>query len=311
MSIHFLLTATHGGYNRFFCHAKISSIIQLLVIIINYSILQGLNFWIATLNLPSDLVTFSVIMQILSLLASGVTILVAGSIHIFHDSINVYFMGFFRDLARIKARKRRMRNNMAITSTKNDDKFTKSELKMLFFKQEKEDPLKDVEFNLDIDEDGKVTVLQKNSNDNASESYPDIDLAEYTREELFELGDGDNEEGVILLSIFGRVYDVSDGWKHYGEGGKYHKFAGRDVTRALSTGCLTESCLGSMVPSPTGVDSEKFELSNKTINEGKKWVSFFETHDSYKLVGVLKDSISMDEMIDKQIQTSEEEEIEN
>ena len=110
-------------------------------------------------------------------------------------------MGFFRDLARIKARKRRMRNNLAISTTNIDDRLTKSDLKMLFFKKEEEDPLADVEMDFDIDENGKLKVRRvvSGANDSDSSSYSDMDLAEYTREELFELGNGDNEEYIILI----------------------------------------------------------------------------------------------------------------
>ena len=70
-------------------------------------------------------------------------------------------------------------------------------------------------------------------------------IVEYTQEELNKYGNGNNDEGLLLLlSLYVRVYDVSEGYKYYGHGGKYHLFAGRDVTKALSTGCLAVSCLG-------------------------------------------------------------------
>lgn len=247
-------------------------------------------------------------MQFFSLVASSIVVIFAGTIHIFHDAINIYFMGFFRDLARIKARKRRMRNSMAISATSIDDRMTKSDLKMLFFKQEDEDPLADIQMDFDIDENGKLKVKQvvNGSNEVEPSSFSDIDLAEYTREELFELGNGDNEEYVILISLYGRVYDVSEGYKYYGKGAKYQKFAGRDVTRALSTACMSDSCLGPK-SSSLKESEDYFELTPKTIAEGKKWLSFFETHDSYHLVGILKDGQSLDELVDEQIQMEEKE----
>lgn len=271
-------------------------------------------------------------MQHFGIIASVITVLFAGAIHIFHDSVNVYLMGFFRDLARIKARKRRMSNDMALSSSSSSSSgLSKKDIQMLFFKQEEEDPLEDVGIHFDIDShDGTIKVVhQNNSNNNNNEgvdtdsnrnsdspsasslaSHEYGDLAEYTREELYEFGRGDNEEGVLLLSLYGQVYDVTEGWKHYGEGGKYHKFAGRDVTRALSTGCMAESCLGSIDTPPSKSSSSDndaynivdFELTPKVIAEGKKWVSFFETHDSYHLVGVLRDGRSMDELIDAHLE---------
>jgi membrane-associated progesterone receptor component len=34
----------------------------------------------------------------------------------------------------------------------------------------------------------------------------------------------------MLLSILGRVYDVGAGKAHYGVGGQYHAFAGKDIS---------------------------------------------------------------------------------
>jgi predicted heme/steroid binding protein len=280
------------------------------------------------------------------LIASAITLLFGGTIHIFHDSINLYMMGFFRDLSRIKARKRRMKNTMAISPTstgrnsKNED-FSMDDFKMLFFKTEEDDPLKDVEIHFDIDSNGNLKTIQNDNannsnnsnnsnNDSSSSSASSIiddessytDLAEYTREELYEFGNGDNEEEVLLLSLYGRVYDVSEGYKYYGEGGKYHAFAGRDVTRALSTGCMADSCLGpkhtlssASLSDSSGNNNDKayandhFELTPKIIAEGKKWISFFETHDSYHLVGILKDGRSIDDLVDEEIEMEEEVEL--
>mmetsp|Transcript_30581 Transcript_30581/g.35656 ORF Transcript_30581/g.35656 Transcript_30581/m.35656 type:complete len:241 (+) Transcript_30581:145-867(+) len=233
-------------------------------------------------------------------ITSSLAIIFAGSIHIFHHEINVYFMGFFRDLSRIKARNRRMANSMALAvGSKNSAGLTKEDLKMLFFGQEDQDPLNDVE--IQMDSEGNFVVK--------NDEYDTSNLAEYTREELYEFGDGYNEEDVILISLYGRVYDVSKGSKYYGEDGKYNIFAGRDVTRALSTGCLAESCLGPTTSrsSISSSDDDYFELNSKTIREGKKWISFFETHDSYNLVGFLKDGRSMDDLIDEQLGHAENE----
>lgn len=42
------------------------------------------------------------------------------------------------------------------------------------------------------------------------------------------------------LSILGEVFDVSKGAKHYGRGGGYQGFTGRDASRAFVTGDFTE-----------------------------------------------------------------------
>lgn len=190
------------------------------------------------------------------------------ALNYFKHDIDIYFMGFFRDLARLKARRRRMDNGkaMSIVSSKKD-------FKMLFFKLEEEDPLQ--------------SIIDEKSGDSSEELKYIHDLPIYTREELFEHGNGENEETrKILLSLYGRVYDVSAGEKFYGAGGPYHSFAGRDVTHALSTGCLIDSCLGSVTSSE---QQQTFNFTETESSEGKKWLAFFETHDSYSHVGMLND----------------------
>ncbi|ONL94622.1 BTB/POZ domain-containing protein NPY2 [Zea mays] len=50
---------------------------------------------------------------------------------------------------------------------------------------------------------------------------------------------GTNEELPILLAILGSVFDVTKGRSHYGPGGGYHHFAGRDASRAFVSGNFT------------------------------------------------------------------------
>lgn len=57
----------------------------------------------------------------------------------------------------------------------------------------------------------------------------------FTPEQLKQFDGHDSEKGVYL-SFLGIVYDVSRGIKHYGPGGTYSVFAGRDATRAFVTG---------------------------------------------------------------------------
>ncbi len=55
-------------------------------------------------------------------------------------------------------------------------------------------------------------------------------------------------------------------------------FAGKDVTRALCLGCKRDDCL---VRSTEG-------LTEKELNEGKRWLSFFQMHDKYPYMGQLE-----------------------
>lgn len=125
------------------------------------------------------------------------------------NTVNYFMMGFFRDVGRIKARNRRMKNENALASSSNWDILLK-----------RDDPLEGVDF------DKEKSARQDT----------------FTLSELQEFGNG-RDGKPLLLSIFSRVYDVSAGQKYYGEGGNYHMFAGKDVTFALCTGCKTEECL--------------------------------------------------------------------
>ncbi|KAI0522974.1 hypothetical protein KFK09_005363 [Dendrobium nobile] len=50
---------------------------------------------------------------------------------------------------------------------------------------------------------------------------------------------GTDEKLPILLGILGSVFDVTRGKSHYGPGGGYHHFAGRDASRAFASGNFT------------------------------------------------------------------------
>ena len=159
-------------------------------------------------------------------------------------AVNYFLMGVVRDVGRIKARKRRLSHNShAVTSN----------FEILL---RRDDPLQGVDF----DSEAQHTSLTT-----------------YTSKELSEYGDG-RDGRPLLLSVFGRVYDVSAGEKFYGDGGAYHMFAGKDVTKALCTGCKEGECL---VRDTTG-------LTERQISEGKRWLSFFQMHDKYAYKGNLE-----------------------
>eukprot|EP00980_Cylindrotheca_fusiformis_P005672 scaffold1184_cov132-Cylindrotheca_fusiformis.AAC.93 len=186
------------------------------------------------------------------------------------NAINYFLMGFFRDVGRIKARNRRLQNANAMIASGNK----KNNWDIIF---KRDDPLEDLDFESEQDND---TSAERRST--------------YTLQELAEFGDG-SEGRPILLSIFGRVYDVSAGSKFYGAGGNYHMFAGKDVTRALCTGCKSDECL---VRNTDG-------LTEKQLAEGKRWLSFFQLHDKYSYVGDLEGDREawLDALIESDIKT--------
>uniref|UniRef100_A0A1I7XGD5 Cytochrome b5 heme-binding domain-containing protein n=1 Tax=Heterorhabditis bacteriophora TaxID=37862 RepID=A0A1I7XGD5_HETBA len=98
--------------------------------------------------------------------------------------------------------------------------------------------------------------------------------------EQLSLFDGSRPSRPVYLAILGRVYDVDKGKKHYGKGGGYYFFAGKDATRAFVTGDFTEKGLIDDTESLSHDDLlEEYDLGIRD------WVSFYEK--DYKLVGVV------------------------
>jgi predicted heme/steroid binding protein len=194
-------------------------------------------------------------------IAPLVSIAVAGFLQ--RKALNLILMGFFRDLGRIKAKNRRMRENpnALVARTSSWDILLK-----------RDDPLQGVEF--------ETTSADQGSS------------ASFTLQELQEFGNGRGGTP-IFISVFGRVYNVTAGDRYYGEGGSYGMFAGKDVTRALCLGCREPECL---VRSTEG-------LAEKQIDEGKRWLAFFQLHDKYNFVGNLE-GVDSEAWLDDLVETT-------
>lgn len=106
-------------------------------------------------------------------------------------------------------------------------------------------------------------------------------------------------ESNVCFSFSIDSYDVTEGEKYYGEDGSYSMFAGHDVTRGLCLGCKSEECL---VRSTEG-------LTEKELDEGKRWLSFFQLHDKYHFVGNLEGDDSeawLDSLVESTINEKED-----
>ncbi|WJX32775.1 Membrane-associated progesterone-binding protein 4 [Trifolium repens] len=79
----------------------------------------------------------------------------------------------------------------------------------------------------------------------------------------------------ILLGILGSVFDVTKGKTHYGLGGGYNHFAGRDASRAFVSGNFTGD----------GLTDSLRGLSNTEVKSVVDWRDFYLR--SYKYVGKL------------------------
>eukprot|EP00962_Isochrysis_galbana_P026520 scaffold8236_cov123-Isochrysis_galbana.AAC.4 len=98
----------------------------------------------------------------------------------------------------------------------------------------------------------------------------------FTAEDLKRVAD-ERRETLLLLTVVGKVYNVTAGRKYYGVGEGYEGFAaGRDASRAFVDTTLFER---------EGVD----DLANLTLSECKgveHWSNFYAKHEEYTFAGV-------------------------
>ena len=81
----------------------------------------------------------------------------------------------------------------------------------------------------------------------------------------------------IWISIFGEVYDVTEGENHYGKGGSYQIFAGRDASPCYITGDFDDE----------GANVGVHTISNKDLVAIDHWRGFYKDSEEYHQVGVL------------------------
>eukprot|EP00884_Botryococcus_braunii_P001478 jgi/Botrbrau1/11330/Bobra.0038s0089.1 len=81
----------------------------------------------------------------------------------------------------------------------------------------------------------------------------------------------------IYLAILGQVFDVTRGRKHYGKGGGYGFFSGKDASKAFVTGDFE----GDLVDDVSA-------LSPEDLKSLVDWRSFYQSHKEYKYVGKLE-----------------------
>lgn len=98
-------------------------------------------------------------------------------------------------------------------------------------------------------------------------------LTLFTPEELSSYNGETNPK--IYLSIIGRVFDVTEGGRHYGPGGSYHFFVGKDASRSFVSGQFTAEHLTPNIS----------DFSYSDINSLQSWVGFYE--EKYPEIGRL------------------------
>ncbi|KAL3502440.1 hypothetical protein ACH5RR_036889 [Cinchona calisaya] len=98
----------------------------------------------------------------------------------------------------------------------------------------------------------------------------------FSVEEL-SLYNGSDPQQPIYLGILGTVFDVTKGKSHYGSGGGYNHFAGRDASRAFVSGNFTGD----------GLTDSLHGLSSSEVKSVVEWRDFYFRTYIYigKLVG--------------------------
>uniref|UniRef100_A0A182W5K1 Cytochrome b5 heme-binding domain-containing protein n=1 Tax=Anopheles minimus TaxID=112268 RepID=A0A182W5K1_9DIPT len=95
------------------------------------------------------------------------------------------------------------------------------------------------------------------------------------------------ESNLLYLVILGHVYDVTDGFKHYGPGQSYHMFVGHDATRSFVTGEFDQ-----YTPELSDVSS----LKETELKQLLTWKEFYDKTYRYvgKLIGRYFDTLGQD-----------------
>lgn len=93
----------------------------------------------------------------------------------------------------------------------------------------------------------------------------------FTLHELKEYN-GEKDSKGTFLSILGNVYNVEKGKKHYGPGGPYHFFVGKDASRAFITGDFINE----------NAQDDVLDLSPSELLSLRDWSKFYETEYEFK-----------------------------
>lgn len=100
-------------------------------------------------------------------------------------------------------------------------------------------------------------------------------------EELSSMN-GAGGEGDVWLSVLGKVYDVTEGRRFYGEGGSYSVFGAKDNTANFATGKFDDP------------EVDFANLSEKHLSGLRHWTQFYKNNENYKQIGVLGNGIFYD-----------------
>lgn len=83
------------------------------------------------------------------------------------------------------------------------------------------------------------------------------------------------DTSTIWLAVCGKVYDVTAGVDHYGTGGQYEVFAGRDAIVPFVSGVFT----------PEEAAKSWKDLTPTQLPGMNEWISFYDKEDKYPFLG--------------------------
>ncbi|AOA62122.1 hypothetical protein PP7435_CHR2-0783 [Komagataella phaffii CBS 7435] len=87
---------------------------------------------------------------------------------------------------------------------------------------------------------------------------------------------GNKQHLPVYVAVNGTIFDVTKNRHLYSKGSSYHRFAGRDGSRALGTGCLTN---------PNEYTWDLRGLTERQLGDIASWHEYYRNHRDYWVAG--------------------------
>lgn len=104
-----------------------------------------------------------------------------------------------------------------------------------------------------------LSILSRND-------FPTVPPVKLISKDELSLYNGDDNSKGLYLAILGHVFDVEKRRRHYGPGGGYHSFAGKDASLSFVTGDFSDS----------GLSDDVSSLSPSQVVALYDWLAFYQ-----------------------------------